>query len=111
MAQIEWFWTPYMLVGASGTLIALVQIVKIRGRRGYGVGWFRIMLAAIAFWCAMQIACIGVMPLEAKLVGFQLQYLGILTMSPAFFCFASAYSRNRIFSRKRFSAFLFGLQF
>ncbi|MBI3650161.1 MAG: diguanylate cyclase [Acidobacteria bacterium] len=113
MAQIEWVWTPYMLAGAITSLIALTLMAMIRGRRGQGrgAGWFMIMLAAISLWCAMEVVIIGVLPLEAKLVCIRVQYLGILTMSPTFFCFSSAYTSNKIFSRKSFPAFLFGLQF
>lgn len=86
-----------MLPGALGALLAGGLLAYARWRTAPGARWFAVMAAGVLVWCVTQVVGLGLMPLEAKVVAFQLQYFGILTVAPTFFFFAAAYTgRTRL---------------
>src|SRR5471030_2559500 len=99
-----------MLPGAAGAAMSLALLPFIRRRRAAGAGWFAVMAAAVGGWSALQVVSAGVMPMAAKIAVFKIQYVPILTVAPAFFCFAAAYTGRERLASERVARLLFSMQ-
>src|SRR6476619_7507420 len=99
---------PYVMLYLIPAVIgALLAAYGWRRRGAEGAGPFSLLMLAVAFWSICHTFSVASTTLDSTLFWAQLQYGGIVLVSPLWLLFALAYANQRRWAKQTFRIALF----